>query len=299
VNTAKLPLLAFLLACYLAEGSSALAQTSSPDVPAEPLTARENALYSSEPEPLKPLGKKILRNVLLDQKEIWTSPFHMTRGDAKWWLLFGGITGGLIATDHWTSRQLPNTQDQLRVSGRVSNLGAVYTVVPVTASFYLVGLFTDNAKARETGLLGAQALVDGAILFEALKLTTERERPLVGDGHGHFFHGGDSFPSGHTMESFALASVIAHEYRSKKAAMLAYGLAGLVSASRFSGRNHFASDIVAPAAMGWFVGAYVFNTHQNASRQQRFPIKAILSPEVRPDVQPGAHSYGVSLAWHP
>ena len=106
----------------------------------------------------------------------------------------------------------------------MSNLGAVYTVVPVTASFYLVGLFTDNAKARETGLLGAQALVDGAILFEALKLTTGRERPLDGDGHGHFFHGGNSFPSGHTMESFALASVIAHEYRSKRVAVLAYRL---------------------------------------------------------------------------
>ncbi len=295
----KLPMLAFPLACYLVAGSVARAQTSSPDVLAEPLTARENASYSSELEPLKPLGKKILQNVLLDQKEIWTSPFHMTRGDAKWWLLFGGVTGGLIATDRWTSRQLPNTQDQLRFSGRLSNVGALYTVVPVTASFYAVGLFTDNAKARETGLLGAQALVDGVIVFEALKLTTGRERPLESDGHGHFFRGGNSFPSGHTMESFALASVIAHESRSKKVAVLAYGLAGLVSASRFSGRKHFASDIVAPAAIGWFVGAYVFNTHQNASRQQRFPIKAILSPEVRPDVEPGAGRYGVSLAWHP
>jgi membrane-associated phospholipid phosphatase len=295
MSSAKLRLLAFSLVA----GPMARAQTSSPEVLAPPLIAREDAFYSTESEPLKPLGKKILQNVLLDQKEIWTSPFHMTRGDAKWWVLFGGVTGGLIATDHWTSRQLPNTQSQLRFSGRVSNLGALYTVVPVTASFYAVGLFTDNAKARETGLLGAQALVDGAILFEALKLATRRERPLDGDGHGHFFRGGNSFPSGHTMESFALASVIAHEYRSKKVAVLAYGLAGLVSASRFSGRKHFASDIVAPAAIGWFVGAYVFNTHQNASRQQRFPIKAILSPEVRPDVQPGAHSYGVSLAWHP
>jgi hypothetical protein len=42
------------------------------------------------------------------------------------------------------------------------------------------------------------------------------------------------------MESFALASVIAPQYRNKKMVpVLAYGLAALVSASRLSGRQHF------------------------------------------------------------
>jgi membrane-associated phospholipid phosphatase len=277
-----------LFAFCLVMGSIAQAQT---DVPAAALTAREDAAYSTESEPAKPLVKKFVRNVLLDQKEIWTSPFHMKGGNAKYWILFGGITAGLIASDHWTSTQLPNTRDQLRYSGRVSNLGSFYSVIPATASIYLVGLFTDNAKARETGLLGAEALVDGAIVFEVFKLAAQRQRPLEGDGHGHFFHGGSSFPSGHSMESFALASVVAHEYHSKKVSVLAYGLASLVSASRFTGRNHFASDIVAPAAVGWFIGAYVFNTHEKVSHR--------LAPDVRPDVQPGEHRYGVALAWHP
>jgi membrane-associated phospholipid phosphatase len=84
----------------------------------------------------------------------------------------------------------------------------------------------------------------------------------VGDGGGHFFHGGDSFPSGHAIESFALASVIAHRWRHKKAVVIAaYGLATLVSASRFSGQKHFASDIVAGGVMGWFIGTHVFETH--------------------------------------
>jgi hypothetical protein len=77
------------------------------------LTPREQACYSTETEPLKPLGKKIFKNILLDQKDIWTSPFHMKRSDAKWWVLIGAATGALIATDHWTSQQLPNTKDQI------------------------------------------------------------------------------------------------------------------------------------------------------------------------------------------
>jgi membrane-associated phospholipid phosphatase len=64
------------------------------------------------------------------------------------------------------------------------------------------------------------------------------------------------------MESFALASVIAHRYRHQKAVVIAvYGLATLVSASRFSGQKHFASDIVAGGVMGWFIGRHVFEAH--------------------------------------
>ncbi len=287
------------LAACCALASVAQAQTNPPEALSSQRTAREDAAYSSETEPLKPLGRKFLKNVLLDQKEIWTSPLHMTRGDAKWLIVFGAVTGGLIATDHWTSHQLPNTRDQIRVSGYVSDVGSLYTIVPLTGSFYVVGLLTDNAKARETGLLGAEALVDGLVVFSAFKFAFERQRPLEGDGHGHFFHGGTSFPSGHTMESFALASVIAHEYRSKKVAMIAYGLAGLVSASRFSARKHFASDIVAPAVAGWLVGTFVFDRHRDAFRSRGGPLKALRSASLSPLIQPQARQYGVALNWHP
>jgi membrane-associated phospholipid phosphatase len=287
-----------LLACFLASNFAAWAQTGAPDASSSLLTSREEACYSSETEPLKPLGKKFVKNFLLDQKDIWTSPFHMKRSDAKWWLLFGAATGTLIATDHWTSRQLPNTSDQTRFSTRVSDVGAGYTVIPVTAAFYLAGVLTDNAKARQTGLLGAEALVDGLVVFEVLKLATERQRPLVDGGHGQFFHGGDSFPSGHTMAAFALASVIAHEYRNKKMVpVIAYGLATLVGAARFSARQHFASDVVAAGAIGWFVGTYVFETNQDTVRG-RSRLKMFAHPQVIPQLQAGG-GYGISVAWHP
>ncbi len=37
--------------------------------------------------------------VLTDQQAIWTSPFTTSRKDAKWWIIFGGATGALIASD--------------------------------------------------------------------------------------------------------------------------------------------------------------------------------------------------------
>src|ERR1700692_254794 len=54
--------------------------------------------------------------VLQDQKAIWTSPFHTTKKDAKWWAIFGVATGVLIATDKTTVKQFPNSSTQVSVS---------------------------------------------------------------------------------------------------------------------------------------------------------------------------------------
>ena len=226
-------------------------------------------------------------DILADQKRIWTSPFRITRRNAKWWLIVGAATGALVATDRRSSRGLPNTPDQFAYSRGVSRLGAVYTLVPIAGGFYLGGLLTGQSKLRRTGLMGAEALADGLIVGEVVKAAAGRQRPFEGDGGAHFFHGGAAFPSGHTLESFALASVIAHQYSSNKViVVLAYGLAATVGASRFSGRQHSASDIVAGAAMGWFIGRQV-------------SLRSRLLPRVVPQVQPAEHSYGLSLAWHP
>src|SRR5262245_53996477 len=49
----------------------------------------------------------IPRNVLHDEKAIFTSPFHISRENAKWWGLFGGVTAGLIAVDQRISNSMP------------------------------------------------------------------------------------------------------------------------------------------------------------------------------------------------
>jgi membrane-associated phospholipid phosphatase len=213
-------------------------------------------------EGLKPIATGFARSILVDQKAIWTSPFHMTRQDARWWLTFGAIVGAAVATDHLSSQQLPNTPDQRRFSRDISQVGAAYTLIPILGGLYVSGVLAKSAKLRGTGLLGGEAVADALIVSEVLKYAAGRQRPLVGDGGGHFFHGGDSFPSGHAIESFALASVIAHRWRHNKAAVIAvYGLATLVSASRFSGQKHFASDILVGGVMGWFIGTHVSETH--------------------------------------
>lgn len=171
---------------------------------------------TEETESLKPLVKRLAGNIGQDQKQIWTSPFRITRKNARWWLAFGAATSLLIATDRRTSRQLPNTADQVAFSSHVSQVGAAYTLIPTAGGLYLSGLLAHDAKLRETGLLGGEALADALIVSEVLKLAAGRQRPLEGDGSGHFFHAGSSFPSGHAIGSFALASVISHRYGNRR-----------------------------------------------------------------------------------
>ena len=274
-------------------------QADHPPAETEPPTqdARDRVLYSTETEHLKPLTKKLVQNIWMDQKDIWTSPLHIRSAeDALPWILVGAGTGALIASDHWSARQLPNTVDQVSISRDVSQLGAGYTVLPITAGFYIGGAFAHNEKARETGILGGEAILDAAIVGEVFKLTMRRERPLQGNGNGDFFQGGSSFPSGHAAVSWALASVVAHEYNSNVwYPIAAYGLASVVSLSRLSGQQHFPSDVLAGSAMGWFVGRYVFKTHVDHSIHRRESKLASLRPQVMPRFD--SDTRGVVLSW--
>jgi len=262
--------------------------------------ARDRILYAEETERLKPLTTKLARNILMDQKDIWTSPFHISRHDAIPWIAAGAATAALIATDRRIATQLPNTVDQVSISKDVSDLGAVYTILPVTAGLYIGGAFGHNPKARETGILGGEAVLDSLIVVEALKLITQRPRPLESNGRGDFFTGGASFPSGHSAETWALASVIAHEYNENILyPITAYGLASLVSFSRLSGQQHFGSDIVVGSAIGWFIGRYVFQTHVDHSIHRRPASKlSRLRPQmITPQFDAQTHTRGLILSW--
>src|SRR5580700_9349345 len=112
------------------------------------------------PDTFANLPRKLTVDVLQDQKQIWTSPFRMNGNSAKWWIAMGAATAALVATDSHTITTFENGPTQVRVGNDVSKIAAVYTVIPVVAGFYTIGALTKNPKARETGFLGGEALID-------------------------------------------------------------------------------------------------------------------------------------------
>jgi membrane-associated phospholipid phosphatase len=212
-------------------------------------------------------------NVMRDEKAIFLSPFRINRQTAKWWALFGGATAVLISVDQRISNTLPQKTALTKPSRWASRLGADYFIFPAWASFYFVGKIGDNPRARDTGRIGIEALIDSEITVNALKLITQRPRPEIKGESVGFFKGGDAFPSGHSIKSWALARVLAREFPERKIIpILAYSAASAVSIARFGGRRHSASDAVAGAAMGFFIGDFVYNHHHAPSAKASAPM---------------------------
>jgi membrane-associated phospholipid phosphatase len=152
-----------------------------------------------------------------------------------------GAAGALTIApaDQEISRSLTNHMHEFGTAGDV--LG---TVVPatLTGGAFLVGLRTKDDHLRAFGYTLAQAYMTNFFLTQGIKLATDRMRP--------YGSASNSFPSGHTSSSFAVATVVANYY-GKKWGIPFYAFAGLVGLSRIEKGEHWPSDVVAGAALGY------------------------------------------------
>src|SRR5437588_6815796 len=85
------------------------------------------------------LESQFFKNILHDQKAIWTAPFHLHSHDARWLAPLGLGTAALIATDRRLGDEIAESHAQLNASRIVSYAGSSYAVSAVAATFYLVG----------------------------------------------------------------------------------------------------------------------------------------------------------------
>src|ERR1051325_5467129 len=280
-----------VLAFVFAAASSALAQTPAASPTPTP------------PAPRTSLEHDFFKNILRDQKAIWTAPFHLHSRDGRWLGPLSLGTAALIATDRSTGDEMAESSKQVNPSRIISYAGSTYGAGGVAASFYLFGRAKRNPRARETGVLAAEALIDGAIVAGALKELTQRARPLDGRERSEFFEGGSSFPSGHSTQAWSVATVIASEYHDRPLVqVIAYGIASAVSIARFTGRKHYLSDVLIGSAMGYGIGKYVYHAHHrersdSAGVEPEESRRLTRWPMIAPEYDRHAREYGVALAW--
>ena len=254
------------------------------------------------PDETKSLEHEFFKNILKDQKAIWTSPFQLNRQDTKWVIPSAVGFGSLITTDRITGDEMGETESQVKWSRAVSYAGSIYGLGAFAGTFYLIGRETKNDRARETGILSAEAMLDSAIVGGALKGISQRGRPLDGRERSEFFDGGSSFPSGHSIQVWSVATIVAHEYRESRAVQVAaYGLATAVSIARFTGHKHYLSDVVVGSVMGYGIGHYVFNAHHHTDSTDSDVtehLNRMSWPAIEPLYNRHMGQYGVALTWN-
>jgi len=250
---------AFFLLMFLL--GTAGAQSSQPSPSPSP---------SPNPSSTPSLERHFFANLLKDQYGIWTYPLRIRQRDLPWALPLAGASVAFLATDEQTAHLVSPSSEGLDISHDVSVAGTGYAVTGTAAAFYLVRRMTHNQRARETGVLSFEALINTGIVTQVFKSASQRQRPTQNDGEGEFFTHGSSFFSGHSSSIWSLAAVLNDEYgrRHKWVPFGVFGLATAVSLSRYTGQNHFLSDIVLGGAVGYGIGHFVYLRHHDTNLDQ-------------------------------
>lgn len=230
-------------------------------------------------------------------KETVTKPFHATGKDWGNFGKFAILAVGISFADKPIQKEgLEFSQKNTslnKISRTISELTGFSGSVIGLAATGTLGLIIKNEKLVNTTLLATQSTITGSAVTTTLKYFTGRRRPysyLPSEEAKPSFMGpfskarndksfNNSFPSGHTTVSFAIATVFASEYRDITIVpILAYSLATLVGVSRISQNEHWTTDVFTGAAIGYLSGKQaVKNYHQFSKRKADGKVKNSLS----------------------
>jgi membrane-associated phospholipid phosphatase len=226
--------------------------------------------------------------VVDDIKQQVTSPFRATSSD---WIKIGAFavatTGAILFADKPVQRlamQIRKNKPVVSASTYVTNFGGLYEAYTL-AALGAYGLIFKKDKEQTTVLLATQAYITAAAIETALKYLTSRQRPSYYNSvtglnnhtfHGPFYHflkndnsSYESFPSGHTTVVFAAATVFAMEYKETPIVpIIAYSAATAVGLSRIIQNQHWISDVMVGAALGFLSGRQVVNNYHRFSKIQ-------------------------------
>ncbi len=217
------------------------------------------------------LNKAYIKSYFTDSWEILKSP---VRWRGKQWGTFAAVAGVTV---------LAYTQDDVirdafqrnRTDARdnaskyfFEPLGSGIITIPLSVGFWAVGELSDNQRAARVGLTSIKAMAITAVFTYAIKYATQRHRPHDNDPpdpgiwEGPFgSYSSTSFPSGHSSMVFAVAAVFASEYRDKLwVPIISYTLASFAAVSRVYDDKHWASDVIFGAALGFFIGKFVYKS---------------------------------------
>jgi membrane-associated phospholipid phosphatase len=209
------------------------------------------------------INGKYLASYWNDTKHIITEP---TRWQGKQWATFAGIATAWTVSyafdeDIYEFIQRNRSGASDKTSRWVEPLGSGYYSVPILAGLYI---FSDpSSRHRNIALTGLKAYILAGGAAAVGKHIFHRHRPSENDPPNPYLWEGPlpftfdhvSFPSGHTTSAFAVASVFAMGYRDKPwIGITSYTMATLVGLSRINDSRHWASDVVAGAALGTFIG---------------------------------------------
>ena len=215
------------------------------------------------------LSKSYLKSYWHSGLTVLGQPLHY---DWKDWTVFGGIatatTLAFVYDDKiydFVNNTFTNSQ-----SNTISQYSDIYGeelfIVPSIALTYGIGAIAKDSRLKNMSLATLQSFIFAEVASAGIKVLTCRERPIGANSQqltancqswlGPFAtFESTSFVSGHATRAFALATTVAGFYPEKKwVGIISYSLATATSLGRVISKEHWTSDVIVGAALGYFIG---------------------------------------------
>lgn len=227
------------------------------------------------------LNKAYLKSYYSDGRGVLLAPLNWEK---KEWITFGAFAATSLAlyqADHeiyqFIHRNKSITGDWVS-SNLLEPIGRGVYTLPLLGLFYAIGAGADSERAENIALTGIKAMIISQVYVQVAKNLFHRQRPYqnkpvnarLWDGPFVWKKKHTSFPSGHSVSAWSVATVFALAYNEKKGVgMISYGLASLTALSRINDNKHWASDVFVGSAVGYFIGRQIYR--QNKSKLQFIP----------------------------
>jgi len=243
-----------------------------------------------------------IKTVSSDVAYVVTSPLRLSNKGGMELLAFSALTTGFVlrADDEIDEElALEGYEFSSRPFREFAKLGQVYddigpvnTAIGLSTASLAGGLILRDKKLLQTSRLLIEASVLTQLFTTCSKGIWGRARPYTNLGPRDFnlfkFSRTEAFksmPSGHVSSAFALMTVIARQYDRWYVEIPAYTFAASVAFQRMTSRNHWASDTMVGAALGYWVSSTL------VSKQQQQPKGASLN------FRPLGNRLGVALSF--
>lgn len=244
------------------------------------------------------LSKSYLKSYWHSGLTVLGQPLHY---DWKDWSVFGGIatatTLAFVYDDeifNYIDKTFTNSQ-----SNTISQYSDIYGeelfIVPSIALTYGIGAIAKDTRLKNMSLATLQSFIFAEVASAGIKVLTCRERPDANSqqptANSQSWLGpfatfeSTSFVSGHATRAFALATTVAGFYPEKKwIGIVSYSLATMTSVGRVISKEHWTSDVIVGAALGYFIGRGVVKFNEKIGN-----INSVR-------IEPIATNYGVGIA---
>jgi membrane-associated phospholipid phosphatase len=200
---------------------------------------------------------------------LYSSPVRLNWNDWPATLAVTGLLGGSLALDRITRRNLMPYQDSgsattLRHYGDVAQFAG-----PIAGClFAAAGWTTKNEDEKRVSWDLIESFLWANAISETFKFSLGRHRPYATDDPFELRPGSTSggFPSGHTISAFATATTLSEYYPTWEVAVPAYAAATAVGFSRIYANQHWGSDVVGGALLGYGVSHTLWKRHHSRAQ---------------------------------